>query len=124
MITWSDHEENHKVIPFSPRGAKLFDPRKDTMTEIDSYAPRALSPQRAQNPTIYRDTLLAFQIRQNTRPLRSSVRSLMQPSEWASDGILLGLAAMMVPVVVYSITQMMTLAAGGALDNAIRAFLP
>ena len=94
------------------------------MTELDSHAPRAMSAPRAQTPTIYRDTLLPIPARPDTRPLRSSVRSLVQPNEWVSDGILLGMAAMLAPVVVYTISQMLSLAAGGALDNAIRAFLP
>ena len=94
------------------------------MTETDTFTPRDMSPLRAQSNTIYRDTPQALPARTITGPLRSSVRELTQPTEFASDGILLGLAVLMIPVLVYSFEQMGRLASSGSLEQAIHAFLP
>ena len=48
----------------------------------------------------------------------------MQPDERASDGILLGLAALMLPTVLYSLAQTLGLVSSGSLEHAIQAFLP
>ena len=44
--------------------------------------------------------------------------------EHFSDGILIALAALTLPAVVYSFAQLWSLLAGGSLTQAIRAFLP
>ena len=94
------------------------------MTNIDSLAPRPMSPPRLPSATIYRDTPLHLPRHAAARPFRSSVRALVQSDERASDGILIGLAALMLPTVVYSLWQASSLVSGGSLEHAIRAFLP
>ena len=95
------------------------------MTEIDSHALRTASPSRVNTNTIYRDTPLAVQAGATpARPLRSSLYALVQQDEHASNGILIGLAALTLPTVIYSFTQLWSLMAGGSLQQAIRAFLP
>ncbi len=100
------------------------------MTELNSLAPRTASPKRTPSEnTIYRDTPFADQpasrtvsVRRPTR-LRLAAPFLVQ-DEHASDGILLGLAALTLPAVVYSFAQLWSLLGGGSLQHAIRAFLP
>ena len=125
MITLNYHEEKHKVIPFSPGWPKFCYPRKDLMTELDSQAPRTNLPRRTASstqPTIYRDT--PFAGRPLTRPLRLPLPTLTLPEEHASNGILIGLAALTLPAVVYSFTQLWSLLAGGSLTHAVRLLLP
>ncbi len=95
------------------------------MTPIHPYALPTASPKRAHAHTIYRDTPLAVRPPGTVvRLRRSSLYALVQQDERASGGILLGLAALTLPVVVYSFTQLWSLLAGGSLQHAIRAFLP
>ncbi len=95
------------------------------MTSLDSYALATPSPKRAHSNTIYRDTPLAVRTPGTVvRLRRSSLHVLVQQDERASDGILIGLAALTLPAVVYSFTQLWSLMAGGSLQHAIRAFLP
>ncbi len=95
------------------------------MTETESYALYTPTIRRAHHTTIYRDTPLAVRTPGTVvRLRRSSLHALVQQDERASDGILIGLAALTLPAVVYSFTQLWSLLAGGSLQHAIRAFLP
>ena len=102
----------------------LCHPRKDTMTNIDSYAPRFLPLPRAHSLTIY---LNSPSTRRSggldPQPNRSSVRALVSKSEHTGNGLLVGLAALTVPAVVYSLAQLCSLVSGGSLEHAVRAFL-
>ena len=125
MIAQDYHQEKYKVFPFSRGWRKLCHPKKDLMTQLDSYALSTASPERAHRNTIYRDTPLAVRTPGTVvRLRRSSLHALVQQDERASDGILVGLAALTLPVVVYSFTQLWSLLAGGSLQHAVRAFLP
>ncbi len=125
MIAQDYHEEKHKVFPFSRGWPTFCYPLKDLMTSLDSSVLPAASAKRANSDTIYRDTPLAVRTPGTTvRPLRSSLFAPVQQDERASDGILIGLAALTLPAVVYSFVQLWSLLAGGSLQHAIRAFLP
>lgn len=95
------------------------------MNKPDTYAPTAMLRPCAHSDTIYRDTPFATTI---TTPAtwrhfpRLSAEAL--PGEKTSDGILLGLAALLLPTVAYSFAQMWSLVSGGALEHAVRAFFP
>lgn len=94
------------------------------MTESDTFTPRAMPLPRAHSNTFYRDTPQPSPVRSIVRALPPRLRDLAQPGEFVSDGILLGLAALMVPVLVYSFAVMGSLASSGTLERAVRAFLP
>ena len=96
------------------------------MTEIDSHVPRASTTKRAHTNTIYRDSSAARFPWGSTavRPGRFSLATQGLPTEHVSDGILAGLAVLTVPALVYSFVQLWSLLAGGALNQAVRAFLP
>ena len=94
------------------------------MTDTDTFTPSAPSLRRAHSNTIYRDTPQPHPTPSLTRALRPRLRALTQPGDLVSDGILLGLAALMLPVLVYTFAQMGSLASSGSLEHAIRAFLP
>lgn len=95
------------------------------MTTLTTYAPPIAAVKRANTDTIYRDAPLAGRTPGNrVRPLRSSLFALVQADERASDGMLVALGALTLPVVAYSFMQLWSLLAGGSLQHAIRAFLP
>ena len=94
------------------------------MTESDTLTLPVTPGLRSHNLTIYRDTPLAFPQPLAARPIRSSVRALVQPDDRASSGMFLGLVAMTLPVVAYSLVQAWHLCATGALDHAVRALVP
>lgn len=94
------------------------------MTTTDSFTSRLTPPTLAPSTTIYRDTPQPLPQRSVARSFRPSTRALALPDERISDGLLLGMAAMMVPAVLYSIAQALDLIAGGSLDQAVRAFVP
>ena len=58
------------------------------------------------------------------RPVRASTLAPSLPDSPADGQILLGLGALLIPVVAYSLLQTGNLISSGALDHAIRAFLP
>ena len=120
MITQGYYEEKYKVFPFSPGWPRFCYPKKDLMTQLDSYVPRASTPARAHTNTIYRDSLLpVFRGgRTGVRPARFSLLAQGLPNEHVSDGILAGLAVLTVPALVYSFVQLWSLLAGGSLNQA------
>ncbi len=96
------------------------------MTELDSYVPRASTPTGTHANPIYRDQPLSLfrDGRTTIRPVRFSLAAQGLPNEHVSDGILVGLAALTLPVMAYSFVQLWSLLAGGSLNQAVRAFLP
>ena len=94
------------------------------MTKTNSYAPLPMSLPRAHSDTIYRDTPFAVSTTPFTRPRFPRLLAGVLPEESVSDGILLGLAALLLPTVAYSFAQMWSLISGGSLEHAVRAFFP
>ena len=94
------------------------------MTKLDSFPPRPMQAAVAPSTTIYRDTPLTTSRPLAVRPLPSSVRALALPDERVSDGVLFGLAALLLPTVAYSLAQALNLVSSGSLERAVQAFLP
>lgn len=94
------------------------------MTKTNPSALPPVSPQRAYSDTIYRDLPLMASTAPRIERHFPRVRAELPPDERVSNGILLGLGALLPPTVAYSFAQMWNLVSGGTLEHAIRAFFP
>ena len=79
------------------------------MTDTTSYALPLMTVPRAHAKTI-------------TTPRRN--HALTIPEDHADGRVLFGLTLLTLPAVFYSLTQMWSLVSSGALDDAVRIFLP